>query len=65
MIHSAPKAVRDILGEDYSLCESPSLRLEKIARIPEKGENKEEKKRENQIKKEEVQAVITRVNKLA
>lgn len=65
MIHSAPKAVRDILGEDYSLCESPSLRLEKIARIPEKGENKEEKERENQIKKEEVRAVIARVNKLA
>ena len=64
MIHSAPKAVRDVLGADYSRCDSPSLRLEKLVRIPEKGRNEEEKKREARIKKEEVQAVIDRVNAL-
>lgn len=65
MIHSAPKAVRDILGADYSRCDSPSLRLEKFVRVPGKGRNEQEKKYEARIKKEEVQAVIDRVNALA
>ena len=46
MIHSAPKAVRDVLGQDYSRCESPSLRLEKFVRIPEKKTDKQQKEAE-------------------
>lgn len=64
MNHSASKAVRKILGSDYSRCDSPSLRLEKFVRIPEKGRNEEEKKREARIKKEEILAVIDRSNAL-
>ena len=65
MIHSAPKAVREVLGQDYSRCESPSLRLEKFVRILEKKKDKQQKEAEDRLKKEEIQAVIERVNKLA
>lgn len=65
MIHSAPKAVRDALGNDYSRCDSPSLRLEKFVRVPEKKADKKQKEAEDRLKKEEVQAVVDRVNALA
>ena len=64
MIHSAPKAVRTVLGEDYSRCDSPSLRLEKFVRVPEKKTDKKEKEEEDRLKREEIQAVVDRVNKL-
>ena len=65
MIHSAPKSVRLVLGDDFSRCDSPSLRLEKFVRVPEKKADKKEKEREDALKKEEIQAVIDRVNSLS
>lgn len=64
MIHSAPKAVRDVLGDDYSCCDSPSLRLEKFVRVPEKKADRQQKEIEDALKKSEIQAVIDRVNSL-
>ena len=65
MIHSAPKAVRDVLGADYSRCESPSLRLEKFVRVPEKKADRKQKEIEDALKKAEIEAVIDRANALA
>ena len=33
MIHTATQEVRDLLGDDFGRCESPSLRLEKFVRL--------------------------------
>ena len=65
MIPSVQDSVRRVLGDAFSRCDSPSLRLEKFVRVPEKKADKKEKEREDAIKKEEIQAVIDRVKDLS